>query len=145
LAALASHFPRALAETPGAGAAGGLGFGLLAFCGATIVSGFQIVAELIGLEAAIAAADLVVTGEGSLDAQTLDGKGPHGVAVMARAHAKPVVGIGGRVDAAARGAFDLTVDTTPPGVPVAEAMRRAAALIEDAICQAAPRLLPLAK
>src|SRR5437868_8889444 len=52
-------------DTPGAGAAGGLGFGLMSFCGATIKSGFDVVADFIGLEEAIAEADVVVTGERS--------------------------------------------------------------------------------
>jgi glycerate kinase len=140
LASLASFFPPDLALTPGAGAAGGLGFGLLAFCGARIVSGFGIVSELLRLEECVAGADLVVTGEGSLDDQTLDGKGPHGVATLARRHGKPVVGIGGRVSEAARSAFSLTLAVSPPGLPLAEAMRRAPDLIETAVREAAPEL-----
>jgi len=58
----------------GAGAAGGLGFGLLSFCGATIQPGFEVVAEAVGLEPKMKDADLVITGEGSLDRQTLEGK-----------------------------------------------------------------------
>ena len=135
LRALASCFPPALAETPGAGAAGGLGFGLLAFCRARIVSGFGMVAGLIKLEETIAAADLVVTGEGCLDAQTLDGKGPHGVAELAHTHGRPVVGIGGRVLDEARPAFDLTIAVTPPEMPLDEAIRRAPELIEEADLQ----------
>ena len=84
LSSLASFFPTEIAVTPGAGAAGGLGFGLMAFCGARLVSGFGIVSELLKLEESVAAADLIVTGEGSLDEQTLNGKGPHGVAELAR-------------------------------------------------------------
>jgi glycerate kinase len=143
LAGLASFFPPELAETPGAGAAGGLGFGLMAFCNARIVSGFGIVAELLQLEESIAAADLVVTGEGSLDEQTLDGKGPHGVAVLARRHGKPVIGIGGRVEPAARPAFSLTLTATPPDLPLAEAMRRAPEYIEATIRHAATSLKKL--
>lgn len=82
---------------PGAGAAGGLGFGLLAFCRATLRPGFGIVTELLGLDAAVARADLVVTGEGSLDAQTLEGKAPAGVAALARRHGKPCVAFAGRI------------------------------------------------
>ena len=63
-----------LANEPGAGAAGGLGFGLLAFCGARLRPGVQAVAEAVGLEEAMAASDLVVTGEGALDATSLHGK-----------------------------------------------------------------------
>jgi len=62
--------------TPGAGAAGGLGFGLLSFCQATIRSGFETFAEMMELDRLIRDVDLVVTGEGQLDPQTLDGKGP---------------------------------------------------------------------
>jgi len=140
LASLASFFPPEIAATPGAGAAGGLGFGLLAFCGARLVSGFGIVSDLLRLEDHVAAADLVVTGEGSLDDQTLDGKGPHGVAALARRHGKPVVGVGGRVTEAARPAFSLALAVSPPGLPLAEAMRRAPELIESALREAAPEL-----
>ena len=79
----------------GAGAAGGLGFGLVSFCGAELQSGFEVVAEAIGLANAIAAADIVVTGEGCLDAQTLEGKAPAGVARLARAAGKRVFAIVG--------------------------------------------------
>lgn len=145
LGSLASFFPPEIATVPGAGAAGGLGFGLLAFCDARLVSGFGIVAELLRLEESIAAADLVVTGEGSLDDQTLDGKGPHGVATLAHRHGKPVVAMGGRVSEAARPAFSLVLAASPPGVPLAEAMRRAPELIEAAIVNAAPALRALVK
>jgi glycerate kinase len=83
-------------DVPGAGAAGGLGFGLMSFCNATMRSGFDVVAEAVGLEARIRQADFVVTGEGSLDQQTLEGKTPAGVAHLARALCKPVFAIVGR-------------------------------------------------
>jgi glycerate kinase len=83
-------------DVPGAGAAGGLGFGLMSFCSATMRSGFEVVAEAVGLEARIRQADFVVTGEGSLDEQTLEGKTPAGVANLARALGKPVFAIVGR-------------------------------------------------
>ena len=86
-----------LAKRPGAGAAGGLGFGLTSFCGAELRSGFEVVAERIGLRDAIAAHDVVVTGEGRLDAQTLEGKAPAGVAKLARAEGKRVFAIVGAV------------------------------------------------
>lgn len=140
LSSLASFFPTEIAVTPGAGAAGGLGFGLMAFCGARLVSGFGIVSELLKLEESVAAADLIVTGEGSLDDQTLNGKGPHGVAELARRHGRPVVAVGGRVTEAAQAGFTCTVAVTPPDMPLDEAMRRAPELIEAAIIRAAPAL-----
>ncbi|MEO5722441.1 MAG: glycerate kinase [Chthoniobacterales bacterium] len=68
----------------GAGAAGGLGFGLATFAGARLRPGFEVVAEFLGLEKAVAMSDFVITGEGRLDLQTLEGKAPAGVARMAR-------------------------------------------------------------
>jgi glycerate kinase len=83
-------------DVPGAGAAGGLGFGLLTFCGAQVRSGFDVVAEAIELRAKIERADVVITGEGKLDRQTLAGKAPAGVARMARSLKKPVFAIVGQ-------------------------------------------------
>jgi len=83
--------------TPGAGAAGGLGFGLLSFCQATIRSGFETFAEMMELDRLIRDVDLVVTGEGLLDPQTLDGKGPGGVAQRARKAGKPVIAFAGGI------------------------------------------------
>lgn len=107
-----------LREIPGAGAAGGLGFGLLAFCGAEIRPGFEVVAEAIDLRRQIAEADYVITGEGSLDRQTLEGKGPAGVARLARALGKPVFAIAGRFDGdeEVRALFDgiVALDNAPP-------------------------------
>jgi glycerate kinase len=82
----------------GAGAAGGLGFGLMTFCGAIIRPGFDVVAEAVGLESKIEDVDLVITGEGSLDRQTLEGKTPAGVAKLARKFGKRVFAIVGRAN-----------------------------------------------
>ena len=88
---------RQAAAEPGAGAAGGTGFGALAVLGATRHSGVELLLTTIGFDRALAAADLVVTGEGSLDAQSLRGKAPMGVAIAAHAHALPVVAVCGRL------------------------------------------------
>ncbi|HYY81735.1 MAG TPA: glycerate kinase, partial [Actinomycetes bacterium] len=87
-----------LAGTPGAGAAGGLGAGAIAFLGASLRSGIELVLDLVGFQEAVAGADLVVTGEGKLDAQSLRGKAPFGVARAATAHGVPVVALGGVVE-----------------------------------------------
>jgi glycerate kinase len=84
-------------STPGSGAAGGLGFGLLAFCQATIRSGFDTFAEMIELDRLIRSVDFVVTGEGLLDPQSLEGKGPGGIARRARQAGKPVIAFAGAV------------------------------------------------
>jgi glycerate 2-kinase len=87
---------RDVADRAGAGAAGGTGYAALAVFGAEIRSGIDLVLELVGFEAALAGADLVVTGEGSLDEQSLAGKAPVGVAAAAQAHEIPVVAVAGR-------------------------------------------------
>ncbi len=91
-----------LAEAPGAGAAGGLGAGAVAFLGATLRAGIDLVLDLIGFADAVARADLVVTGEGKLDAQSLRGKAPLGVARAATGHGVPVVVLAGVVEVSAR-------------------------------------------
>lgn len=117
---------------PGAGAAGGIGFGLMSFCEAKVRSGFDLIAETIGLESRIAAADLIITGEGRLDAQTLEGKGPAGVAALARKYGKPVLAFGGGIDPAAENLFDATVPIIDSPLPLDEAMRRGAELLRRA-------------
>jgi glycerate kinase len=92
----------ALAETPGAGAAGGTGFGLLAW-GATMAGGSGAVADAIGLSAALASADLVVTGEGRFDGQSAAGKVPSEVAARTAAAGVPVALVAGAIDADASG------------------------------------------
>jgi len=81
---------------PGAGAAGGLGFGLAAFAGAKLESGFELVARTAGLASELRRADLVITGEGSLDRSTLMGKGVGELAARCAALGKPCVALGGR-------------------------------------------------
>ncbi|HET6967908.1 MAG TPA: glycerate kinase [Ornithinibacter sp.] len=99
---------------PGAGAAGGVGFALLAVLGAEHRSGVDVVLDLVGLDAALAGADLVVTGEGSLDAQTAAGKAVRGVARRAAAHGIPVVAVCGRLTLDDRGLAGLGVRTAYP-------------------------------
>jgi len=86
----------ALAGTPGAGAAGGTPFAALAFLDATIKPGIELILDLIGFADAVPGADLVVTGEGSLDEQSLLGKAPIGVSNAVRAIGIPVVAVAGR-------------------------------------------------
>jgi glycerate kinase len=119
------------AEVPGAGAAGGLGFGLMAFCGAKLTSGFDLIADLIDLRRRVAAADFVITGEGRIDAQTLHGKGPMGVALMARELGKPVAAIAGLIEAreALAPHFDHLIQVKPDGMPIPEAIQKARELL----------------
>src|SRR5437870_3847685 len=118
-------------DVPGAGAAGGLGFGLLSFCNAKIRPGFEVVAEAVGLKDKMKDADLVITGEGSLDRQTLEGKTPAGVARLARTLGKPVFAIVGRAaeDREARELFDGVYQNARPGMNEQENMSQAAELL----------------
>ncbi|CAH5980262.1 MAG: glycerate kinase [Citrobacter koseri] len=86
-------------ELAGGGAAGGLGAALYAFCGAELRRGIEIVTDALHLEECVADADLVVTGEGRIDSQTIHGKVPVGVAKVAKRHNKPVIGIAGSLTA----------------------------------------------
>lgn len=117
VAALSTAVGRDLATVPGSGAAGGLGAALLAL-GARLVPGVELVATTVGLAERLADADLVLTGEGSVDAQTARGKAPAGVARLAAAAGVPVVAFAGRVvdpgPLLALGVREV-VGITPPG------------------------------
>src|SRR6266568_2477073 len=86
-----------LPEAPGAGAAGGTGFAAMTYLGARLVPGADLVLGLIGFDAALTGAGLVITGEGSLDRQSLGGKAPVGVARAAARHGVPVAVVAGRI------------------------------------------------
>jgi glycerate kinase len=117
----------------GAGAAGGLGFGLMTFCGAPVKSGFEVVAEFVGLRSAIEEADVVITGEGRLDEQTLEGKAPAGVAQLARQLGKPVFAIVGSTGAmaATSALFDAVLVLARDGITPEESRARAGELLEE--------------
>jgi glycerate kinase len=87
-----------LRDEPGAGAAGGLGFGLMAFLGAHVRPGFDVVAQALGMSSRIAAADLAITGEGRLDAGSLRGKVPAGVLRLGRELSVPVAIVCGEAE-----------------------------------------------
>ncbi|MBM3499096.1 MAG: glycerate kinase [Armatimonadetes bacterium] len=123
-----------VADLPGAGAAGGLGAGLVAFCGATLEPGVGIVLEAVGLEEKLQGAEAVFTGEGRIDFQTAFGKAPAGVATLARKHGCAVFALGGSVALEARAlherGFTALRSIVNAPLSLAEAMQpeRAAAL-----------------
>jgi glycerate kinase len=118
---------RSRPELPGAGAAGGLGFALLDFLGAECRPGVEVIAETVGLAQAVVGADWVFTGEGSVDAQTVLGKTPFGVAQVAKPAGARVVIFAGRVGDDADVLLDHGVDRliaiTVPGTPIEQALR----------------------
>ncbi|TFW19366.1 glycerate kinase [Duganella callida] len=94
-AVIARDLGQDVAEVPGAGAGGGIGAAMLVFLNGRLRPGSEIVTAAVGLDAAVADADLVITGEGRIDGQTIQGKTPVGVARVAQRHGKPVIAIGG--------------------------------------------------
>jgi glycerate kinase len=120
-------------DEPGAGAAGGLGFGLMSFCGAKIRRGFEVVAEAADLESTMKDVDLVITSEGSLDRQTLEGKTPAGIARLARKLGKRVFAVAGRTDGnrQVRELFDGVYVLGQPGMSENENMKRATELVRE--------------
>ena len=124
-------------DMPGAGAAGGLGAGLVVFCGASLRPGFEVVSEAVRLADSLAGADLVLTGEGRLDSQTLSGKGVCGVAALAKEHGEPeVAAIVGSdalgADGAAAIGIDGVFELAPSQNGTADTLQR----IEDAAARA---------
>lgn len=99
-----------VADRPGAGAGGGLGWALLAFFNAELRSGVELVVEATGLDRHMQGADLAVTGEGRIDFQTAFGKTPSGVAASAKRFGVPVVAIGGGLSDDAAGVFSHGID-----------------------------------
>ncbi|MGV0742136.1 glycerate kinase [Mycolicibacterium sp. XJ870] len=131
-----STLGRARPELPGAGAAGGLGFALLEFLGAECKPGVEVIAETVGLEQSLAGADWVFTGEGSVDAQTMLGKTPFGVAQVAGRTGSRVVIFAGRVapdaDVLLDNGVDRLVAITVPGTPIEQALREGPASLARA-------------
>lgn len=120
---------------PGAGAAGGLGFGLMTFLGATLKRGVDIVIEMVGLEDRIKDADLVITGEGMMDHQTVYGKTPFGVANTAKKYGIPVVAICGSIGKGAEilyeNGFKSLFSIIDSPMSLEEAMERSKELLEN--------------
>ncbi len=124
-------FEVSVTEVPGAGAAGGLGAAMLAFLNAELRPGIDIVMDAAGFAARLTDADVVVTGEGRIDGQTLGGKAPHGVARLAAAHGIPVIALGASLaddaEAVAAGVFDCVEAVVTRPMALDEALRTARA------------------
>ncbi|MBY0200546.1 glycerate kinase [Priestia megaterium] len=121
-------------NVPGAGAAGGLGGGLLAFLSAELKPGVDIVIEATQLESYIKNADLVITGEGRIDGQTIYGKTPIGVAKTAKKHSVPVIAIAGSIGAGSEAVYEHGISAlfsvVPGAVTLPEALEKAGENIE---------------
>ena len=122
-------------DLPGAGAAGGMGFAARAFLGAELTPGIELIMAQAGFEALLADADLVITGEGQLDGQSLAGKTPIGVARAARAQGVPVAVLAGRLAPGWQAAYEEGITAAfalaDGPMPLEEALARCAELLAD--------------
>ncbi len=125
-----------MSEVPGAGAAGGLGFGLMAFCNAELESGIDLVLDSLGFDQAIEGASLVITGEGRIDGQSIRGKVPVGIAARAKKKNLPVLAVCGDIGPGISTLYDYGIDsvmsTVNKAMPLSEAMGRSSELLEEA-------------
>lgn len=121
----ASVIGKSVADTPGAGAAGGIGAAMLLFLGASLRPGVQTILDLAGFDHKIVGADLIVTGEGRIDRSTFMGKGPFGIMQAAARHSIPALALAGSVadDIDSHGLCDI-IAVTPPDMPLNIALNK---------------------
>jgi glycerate kinase len=136
---------KVVGEIPGAGAAGGLGAGLIAFLDAELKSGVEIVIGAVQLEKQLESATLVVTGEGEINFQTVFGKTPVGVAKLAKRYGIPVIAIAGSIAEGAEevheAGIDAIINIVPAPMPLESAVENAFELTVDAAARAARLIL----
>jgi glycerate kinase len=134
--------PASLKDAPGAGAAGGIAFGLMTAANAKLLPGFELVSAWLDLETKLALADIVITGEGRFDESSLEGKGPGAVAARALALGKAVHVFAGQVTATTRNGLSLHA-ITPAGTPLPQALRDTAANLTAQAYRVFPQTISL--
>jgi glycerate kinase len=121
---------------PGSGAAGGLGAGLMIFCGAKLKSGIDAILDIVRFEDHLDSTDLVITGEGAIDGQSTYGKVPVGIAKRTQRYSVPVLAIVGDIGEGAEAVYDHGIhgimSTVNRAMPLQEAMKHSSPLLEDA-------------
>ncbi len=136
-----THFKINILNKKGAGAAGGLGAGLMAFCNAELYSGTERILDMINLKEYVKDADLVITGEGMMDFQSINGKAPLGVAKVAKEFNVPVIAIvgseGSNVDEVYHHGIDLIIDILNKPMSIEEAIEN----VEELTVNAAEKAL----
>jgi glycerate kinase len=132
-AAIKNDLGISVAEIKGSGAAGGLGAGMVAFTGARLEPGFDLISEMVGLRERLAGANLVITGEGQIDLQTCHGKVPVGVAHLAQEENVPVVAVAGAIGPGAEEVYRCGLSAIEPicsrPMTFEEATEKAASLV----------------
>ena len=133
---LEKKYKKRIIDFPGSGAAGGLGAGLLAFLDAKLQPGFEVVKNITGLEKKIREVDLVITGEGKMDSQTVFGKTPYGIATLAKKYNKPVIGITGSLATGHgllyREGFDVLLSIIREPMTLEEAIKETGQMLKSA-------------
>ncbi|WHH59050.1 glycerate kinase [Petroclostridium sp. X23] len=123
-------------DVSGAGAAGGLGSGLMVFCNAQLKSGIETILDVVNIDRHLPTTDLVITGEGKIDGQSIYGKVPVGVGQRAKKYGVPVLAIVGDIGEGASAVYEYGVDgimsTVNKAMPLSEAMAKSSELLEDA-------------
>ena len=126
-------------DMPGAGAAGGLGAGLMAFLDAELKPGIEIMIEIVKLEQAIKDTDLVITGEGKIDSQTIYGKAPIGVAKIAKKYNVPVIAVAAIIsddaDIVYQHGIDNLIKVSEPPMSLSESKSKKVGLVKKSIKQ----------
>jgi glycerate kinase len=140
---IAQKLGKDVRDVPGSGAAGGLGAGLLAFTGATLKSGVDMVLDAVRFDQRVADCDLCLTGEGRLDGQSVSGKATTGVAQRAARHGVPTVALVGSVGPHVERTLEHGISAyhvISEGVPLTEALRRGEELMRRAAAEAMTKL-----
>ena len=139
-AVVSKKYARVNEDIPGAGAAGGLGYGLMEFCGGELKSGIEIVLDLIKFDDYLEGVDLVISGEGRIDGQSIYGKVPVGIAGRAKKKDIPVLvvvgAIGSEVDAVYDHGIDAVMSSVNKAMSLEEAMSRSYELLVDSSSRA---------
>ncbi len=136
---------RDIDKVPGAGAAGGLGAGLLVFAGAELKSGIEIISKATSIEKHLRSADLVITGEGRVDFQTAFGKTPAGIASLAGRYGVPVIAIGGGLADDAGETFTHGINGLEAAIARDMPLHEALANSREYVANAAERVIRLIK
>ena len=132
-----------VADRPGSGAAGGLGAGLMAFCGGQVQSGIQIVCQALDFDSRLKGADLVITGEGRLDASTVYNKAPVGVAKLAKARDIPVIALAGSLGTGFEAVYEHGISAALSIVDRPMSMRASVARSSEMLAATAERAMRL--
>ena len=134
---------RQVADIPGAGAAGGLGAGLMAFADATLSPGIDLICEAMGFDSRLEGADLLITGEGRIDASTAFNKAPVGVAKRAKTKGVPVIALAGSLGTGYQAVYEHGITSVVPIADRPMSFRESLGRTRELLCDAAERSLRL--